>query len=226
MDLFIDFSDLYGVPAQPSPVSRPGQSSHPGPAQIAGRSPSRGPAGSRHASPARKVRGVSENPPESNGSWASPKGKQRMVTSHVRLDTQHAPGAGKVVSYYQVNSHLSLVCITHEEVMEKQGALIEYKLVTLASQTGDGRTDTQVPQRRTPSREHFKDPRSHRSPAQKERQRCRRRQLTLALALARSIPCSLVASSLHFPVCILVFLHTGCDTKQIELAGGGLCRST
>lgn len=37
-----------------------------------------------------------------------------------------------MVSYYQVNSHLSLVCITHEDVMDKQGALIEYKCVFLA----------------------------------------------------------------------------------------------
>lgn len=117
MDLFVDFSDLYGVPAQPSPVSRlsghpPGSTPHPSTAN--------------HRSPSRR-RPVDGEVEVDDGR------RQKMITSHVRLDTRGttggAGGGGKVVSYYQINPHLSLVCITHEDAMDKQGALIEYKSV-------------------------------------------------------------------------------------------------
>lgn len=64
-----------------------------------------------------------------------------MMTSHVKLDTSfgglRGPGVpetmggvdqpGRVISYYEINQYLTLVCITHEDIMRTQGSLIEYK---------------------------------------------------------------------------------------------------
>ncbi|KAG0151921.1 hypothetical protein CROQUDRAFT_36202 [Cronartium quercuum f. sp. fusiforme G11] len=161
MDIFTDLSELYGVPHQVSPVTRPASA-------VATRSGSGGAGGGRRigvqpsgSSSPRKQRSTSrgrtrDNSPRASGSTApsqtpvsrkesKPVAKQetgrgrRLVTSHVKLDTSFGglrgpeqmggvDQPGRVISYYEINQYLTLVCIAHEDIMRTQGSLIEYNV--------------------------------------------------------------------------------------------------
>ncbi|MBW0464551.1 hypothetical protein O181_004266 [Austropuccinia psidii MF-1] len=155
MDIFTDLSELYGVPQQTSPITRPSLVTN-------GNGVARPPAAVRlptegfqkHRSPSRGrspstrnqsigLRSTSSALLESNSRGSSAV-SSRMVTSQVKVDTSlngsrgasmlGQPSAnlieqpGRVVSYYEVNRYLTLVCITHEEIMRTQGTLIEYNV--------------------------------------------------------------------------------------------------
>jgi len=148
MDIFTDLSELYGVPQQISPVTRPtsmtnglGKSLPIVPTRQVPdgshnkRSMSRGRAS--ELSPATRSSSVAIDP---NKKPASISGK-RMITSQVKVDTsfggprgvgipsmQATEQPGRVISYYEINQYLTLVCITHEEIMRTQGTLIEYNV--------------------------------------------------------------------------------------------------
>jgi len=148
MDIFTDLSELYGVPQQISPVTRPtsmtnglGKSLPIVPTRQVPdgshnkRNMSRGRAS--ELSPATRSSSVAIDP---NKKPASISGK-RMITSQVKVDTsfggprgvgipsmQATEQPGRVISYYEINQYLTLVCITHEEIMRTQGTLIEYNV--------------------------------------------------------------------------------------------------
>ncbi|KAH9466944.1 hypothetical protein MJO29_000760 [Puccinia striiformis f. sp. tritici] len=151
MDIFTDLSELYGVPQQISPVTRPTSMTNglgkslpmisTRPVHDSSnnkRSMSRG-RGSE-LSPATRSSSVAVDP--NNNQKPSPQitGK-RMITSQVKLDTSFGGPRGvgipsmsatnqpgRVISYYEINQYLTLVCITHEEIMRTQGTLIEYNV--------------------------------------------------------------------------------------------------
>ncbi|KAH9824358.1 Gtr1/RagA G protein conserved region-domain-containing protein [Melampsora americana] len=145
MDIFTDLSELYGVPHQVSPVTRPvimasGSGGRRAVTQPPGsrsprkhRSTSRGHG--RDSSPRTRSRTSITTPVLDH----TPTRGRRMITSHVKLDTSFSghrelgnqeivDQPGRVVSYYEINQYLTLVCIAHEDVMRTQGSLIEYNV--------------------------------------------------------------------------------------------------
>ncbi|PLW05817.1 hypothetical protein PCANC_01480 [Puccinia coronata f. sp. avenae] len=149
MDIFTDLSELYGVPQQISPVTRPtsmtnglGKSLPTVPTrQVVDssynkRSISRGRAS--ELSPATRSSSVAVEPGQQKPRKTAGK---RMITCQVKVDTsfggprggsmpsmQATEQPGRVISYYEINQYLTLVCITHEEIMRTQGTLIEYNV--------------------------------------------------------------------------------------------------
>ncbi|KAA1106179.1 hypothetical protein PGT21_030368 [Puccinia graminis f. sp. tritici] len=145
MDIFTDLSELYGVPQQISPVTRPTSMTN-GLGKNAPMVSSRQVPDSSHTkrslsrgrasvlSPATRSSSVAVDQNKKPSSLAG----KRMITSQVKVDTSFGgprgvgmPGIeqpGRVISYYEINQYLTLVCITHEEIMRTQGTLIEYNV--------------------------------------------------------------------------------------------------
>lgn len=159
MDIFTDLSELYGVPQQVSPVTRPtsmtnglANSRPAAPTRqgaegfIRNRSSSRGRKSEMSPSTRHELKSSGSSSPAVQGmnQKACSKIGGRMITSQVKVDTnlgtpwgvnvmgqspiQSAEQSGRVISYYEINPYLTLVCIAHEEIMRTQGTLIEYNV--------------------------------------------------------------------------------------------------
>ncbi|CAH7674580.1 Gtr1/RagA G protein conserved region-domain-containing protein [Phakopsora pachyrhizi] len=156
MDIFTDLSELYGVPQQISPVTRPNPMANAvqrrsDSVNLQKLSSSRGTSRTREISPSNRLKSSQLNSSSTAGPSSSSKNHdplkssttsaetdssdrgQRFMTSHVRLDTnfgdpQLIDQPGKVISYFEINQYLTLVCITNEEIMRTQGTLIEYNV--------------------------------------------------------------------------------------------------